>query len=82
MLIEWGFAEQNLNTIEWLAQRGNWPSWRVAWRLGFSFEGVLRGWLSQRGALHDAWVGTLRRGDALLPRTPWLESPDAGRARR
>jgi RimJ/RimL family protein N-acetyltransferase len=75
LLIEWGFAQENLNTIEWLAQRGNWPSWRLAWRLGFSFEGVLRGWLSQRGELHDAWVGTLRHGDALLPRTPWLESP-------
>jgi RimJ/RimL family protein N-acetyltransferase len=48
LLIEWGFAQENLHTIEWL---------------------------SQRGALHDAWVGTLRRGDALLPRTPWLESP-------
>jgi len=27
-LIEWGFAEQHLNTIEWLSPRGNWPSWR------------------------------------------------------
>jgi RimJ/RimL family protein N-acetyltransferase len=75
LLIEWGFAEQHLNTIEWLARRGNWPSWRVAWKLGFSFEGVLRDWLSQRGDLYDAWVGTLRRGEPLLPRTPWLESP-------
>ncbi|MET0838169.1 MAG: GNAT family N-acetyltransferase, partial [Marmoricola sp.] len=75
LLIEWGFAEQRLNTIEWLSRRGNWPSWRLAWRLGFSFEGVLRNWLAQRGQLFDAWVGTLRRGEVLLPRAPWLESP-------
>jgi RimJ/RimL family protein N-acetyltransferase len=75
LLLEWGFATQNLNTIEWLARRGNWPSWRLAWKLGFTFEGVLRSWLSQRGELFDAWVGTLRRGEELSPRTPWLESP-------
>ena len=75
LLIEWGFVEQRLNTIEWISRRGNWPSWRLAWRLGFSFEGVLRNWHAQRGRLYDAWVGTLRRGEALLPRAPWLESP-------
>jgi RimJ/RimL family protein N-acetyltransferase len=74
-LIEWGFEEQHLNTIEWLSPRGNWPSWRLAWRLGFSYEGVLRHWLAQRGRLLDAWVGTLRRDEEMLPRTPWLESP-------
>lgn len=75
MLIDWGFAEQRLHSIEWLARRGNWPSWRLAWKLGFTFEGVLRNWLSQRGQLYDAWVGTLRRGEEPGPRTPWLESP-------
>jgi RimJ/RimL family protein N-acetyltransferase len=75
LLIEWGFAAQHLNTIEWLAPRGNWPSWRLAWKLGFSYEGVLPNWLSQRGELMDAWVGVLRRGEELSPRTPWLESP-------
>jgi RimJ/RimL family protein N-acetyltransferase len=75
MLIEWGFREQHLNTIEWLSPRGNWSSWRLAWKLGFSYEGVLRHWLAQRGQLRDAWVGTLRRGEEIRPRTPWLESP-------
>ena len=75
MLIEWGFKEQNLNTIEWLSPRGNWPSWRLAWKLGFTYEGVLPNWLSQRGKLVDGWVGILRRGEQMLPRAPWLESP-------
>jgi RimJ/RimL family protein N-acetyltransferase len=75
LLIEWGFKAENLNTIEWLSPRGNWPSWRLAWKLGFSYEGVLPDWLSQRGKLIDGWVGILRRGEPMLPRAPWLESP-------
>ena len=75
MLIEWGFKAERLNTIEWLSPRGNWPSWRLAWKLGFTYEGVLPNWLSQRGKLVDGWVGILRRGEAMLPRAPWLESP-------
>lgn len=74
-LIEWGFAEQRLNTIEWISPRGNWTSWRLAWKLGFSYDGVLRHWLAQRGQPLDAWVGTLRRDEPMLPRQPWLESP-------
>lgn len=75
MLIEWGFEAERLNTIEWLSPRGNWPSWRLAWKLGFTYEGVLPNWLSQRGKLIDGWVGILRRGEPMLPRAPWLESP-------
>ncbi len=75
LLLEWGIPEQHLNTVEWLAHRGNWPSWRLAWKLGFSHEGVLRDWLTQRGRPVDAWVGILRRGEEMSPRAPWLESP-------
>jgi RimJ/RimL family protein N-acetyltransferase len=75
LLLEWGFAERDLQTVSWLAQRGNWASRRLAWRVGFSIDGTLRSWLPQRGELHDTWVGTLRRGEELSPRSPWLESP-------
>jgi RimJ/RimL family protein N-acetyltransferase len=75
LLLEWGFAERDLRTVLWLARRGNWASRRLAWRLGFSVEGTLRDWLPQRGVLVDAWVGTLRRGEAMAPRTPWLLAP-------
>ena len=63
LLLEWGFAERDLQTVIWLARRGNWASRRLAWRLGFTDEGTLRGWLQQRGELSDAWVGTLLRED-------------------
>ena len=75
LLIGWGFEERGLETIIWWANRGNWASRKVAWRLGFSFEGGPRHWLPQRGELRDAWVGTLLAGDPRLPRVPWLDAP-------
>jgi RimJ/RimL family protein N-acetyltransferase len=75
LLLEWGFAERDLRTVVWLARRGNWPSRRLAWRLGFTFEGALRDWMPQRGELVDAWVATLRRGEEMAPRQPWLLTP-------
>ena len=59
LLLDWGFAERDLQTVIWLAQRGNWASRRLAWKLGFSFDGTLRGLAPQRGELADAWVGHL-----------------------
>ena len=75
LLLEWGFAERDVRCVVWLARRGNWASRRLAWRLGFAFEGTLRDWLPTRGDLVDAWVGTLRRGEEMTPRSPWLEAP-------
>lgn len=81
LLLEWGFTEQGLRTVIWWANKGNWASRKVAWRLGFSFDGTVRQWLPQRGELHDAWVGVLTAGEARRPRTPWLDVPRiAGRA--
>jgi RimJ/RimL family protein N-acetyltransferase len=76
LLLEWGFAEQGATTVVWRAFVGNWPSRRLAWRLGFTLEGTLRRYLPQRGALRDAWVGTLLRDDPREPRTTWLEVPE------
>ncbi len=75
LLIDWGFAEKDLETIIWWANRGNWASRKTAWRLGFSFEGTVRQWLPQRGVLTDAWVGTLLKDDPREPRGSWLEAP-------
>ncbi|HEY6933773.1 MAG TPA: GNAT family N-acetyltransferase [Marmoricola sp.] len=75
LLLAWGFAERDLHTVIWWAHVGNWASRKTAWRLGFSFEGTVRRWLTQRGELRDAWVGTLLRGDEMLPRHAWLEVP-------
>jgi RimJ/RimL family protein N-acetyltransferase len=75
LLLEWGFTERGLHTVIWRANKGNWASRKVAWRLGFSFDGTVRSWLPQRGKLRDAWVGTLLRDDPREPRSPWLEAP-------
>ncbi|MBB6628876.1 GNAT family N-acetyltransferase [Nocardioides sp. KIGAM211] len=75
LLLRWGFEEQGLQTVIWWANRGNWASRRLAWRVGFSFDGTVRQWLPQRGELLDAWVGTLHRDQSPGPRTVWLDCP-------
>lgn len=75
LLLTWGFEERGLETVIWWANRGNWASRKVAWRLGFQFEGTLRHWLPQRGALLDSWVGTLLAGDPMQPTSRWLAVP-------
>ena len=44
VLLAWGFAPvaeggRGLETVVWLANRGNWASRRLAWSVGFSFDG-------------------------------------------
>ena len=75
LLLDWGFRERGLRTVIWWANKGNWASRKVAWRLGFSFDGTVREWLPQRGVLYDGWVGALTATDERRPRTPWLEVP-------
>jgi RimJ/RimL family protein N-acetyltransferase len=80
LLLAWGFAPaeaggRGLRTVVWYAYHGNWASRRLAWRLGFSYDGMLRSWLSQRGELRDTWTGTLRRGEELEPRHAWHVPP-------
>lgn len=75
LLLDWGFGERGLRTVIWWANRGNWASRKVAWRLGFSVDGTVREWLPQRGVLYDAWVGVLTSTDQRRPRTPWLDVP-------
>ncbi len=72
LLLEWGFAEQGVQTIVWYAEVGNWASRKLAWRLGFSIDGVLRQSHASRGRLVDAWVGTLLADDAREPTGRWL----------
>lgn len=75
LLLTWGFEERDLRTVIWWANRGNWASRKLSWRLGFSFEGAPRQWLPQRGVLLDSWVGTLLRGDDMHPTTRWYDVP-------
>lgn len=75
LLLDWGFRTRDLSTVIWWANKGNWASRKVAWRLGFSFDGTVREWLPQRGDLIDAWVGSLTASDVRAPRTAWLDTP-------
>jgi RimJ/RimL family protein N-acetyltransferase len=75
LLLEWGFAEQGLETVLWMAPVGNWGSRRLAWRVGFEVTGTLRHWLDHRGVYGDAWAATLSRHDPRQPRSPWLDVP-------
>lgn len=75
LALDWGFETQRLQTVIWWANQGNWASRKLAWRLGFSFDGAVRQWLPQRGELLDAWVGVLLVGDPRLPTTIWLDIP-------
>ena len=75
LLLDWGFRARGLHTVIWWANKGNWASRKLAWRLGFSFDGTVRQWMPQRGELYDGWVGALTSTDERRPRTPWLEAP-------
>jgi len=75
LLLDWGFADRALQTVIWWANKGNWASRKLAWRLGFSFDGTVRRWLHQRGELVDGWVGTLGRDEPREPRSVWLDVP-------
>lgn len=75
LLLDWGFATQKVRVAIWRAEAGNWASRKLAWRLGFSIDGVLRHSLPHRGDLRDGWVGTLRSDEPSEPRHAWLSAP-------
>lgn len=71
LLLGWGFEARALETVVWWAYAGNWPSRKLAWKVGFSFDGCVRRWLNGRDGLVDGWVGTLLAGEPLQPREDW-----------
>ena len=75
LLLDWGFDQQRLRAVIWWANTGNWASRRAAWRLGFTCDGTVPRWLTQRGLLLDGWVGVLHVDDERTPRTDWLQVP-------
>ena len=73
LALDWGFPVLDLDVAHWRAEVGNWPSRRVAWAVGFRVEGTVRELLVHRDGRCDAWIGSLRRGEALAPAHPWYE---------
>lgn len=78
MMLTYGFTQLDLQTVHWRAHEGNWPSRRVAWACGFRVEGLVRGLLPWRDGRYDGWIGSLVRGDPMLPVHPWLSVPELG----
>lgn len=76
LLLEWGFGTQGLQTVVWRAEVGNWASRKLAWRLGFGLDGVLRRSHVSRGQLVDAWVGTLLAGEPRESSGRWFAVPE------
>jgi RimJ/RimL family protein N-acetyltransferase len=71
LVCDYGFELAGLQLIRWRALAGNWASRRVAAKVGFVFDGAVRGLLVQRGELHDGWIATLVRDDPRVPQR-WL----------
>ncbi|MEG3613817.1 GNAT family protein [Isoptericola haloaureus] len=73
LVTDWALDPEGLGLqrLQWLAFVGNWPSRRVAWKLGFRFEGTMRRHGVQRGELRDDWIGALLPGDPREPDEPW-----------
>lgn len=63
----WGFETLGLARIEWRAFAGNDASRRVAEKVGFTYEGVQRSRLVQRGERKDSWVGSILPGEVRIP---------------
>ena len=70
-VIDAGFAEPlRLARIQWRAIVGNVPSARVAQKLGFRYEGLLRQGLNDPRGRHDGWIAGLLPTDDRTP-VPW-----------
>jgi RimJ/RimL family protein N-acetyltransferase len=67
LVCRWGFEGLGLARIDWYAEVGNAASRRVAEKLGFTFEGLLRQWLINKGERRDVWVAGLLRGELVAP---------------
>jgi RimJ/RimL family protein N-acetyltransferase len=65
--VRWIFLALDAQRIEWLGIVGNPGSFAVAAKVGFRFEGTLRGRVSQRGTIHDADLAGLLPADLGFP---------------
>ncbi|KMY22660.1 Protein N-acetyltransferase, RimJ/RimL family [Actinobaculum suis] len=77
--LNFGFQELGLQVVRWSCEihdgEVNWASAKVAWKLGFTFEGRRRGGVINKGRAHDCLDGSLAAGEPMEPREPWC-GPD------
>ena len=75
LAVGWAFTAVGQQVLRWDAMVGNWSSRRAAWKVGVRVEGVQRSGLAARGVRHDAWTGSLLRGEPMQPAHPWFAVP-------
>lgn len=73
------FSYRTVYRLQAVIQVGNVASRRVAEKIGFRSEGILRGFVYQRGAHHDCEILSLLRGEMepIAPFTPLPGGRDA-----
>lgn len=71
LLLDYAFNELNLSWVHWHALVPNWGSRKLAWKLGFSFDGEIRGDYNDRGTPANRWVLSLAATDPQAPAQPW-----------
>ena len=62
-LVDWGFAELGLIRIQWRAEVGNDASRRVAEKVGFTMEGLVRQGYQENGRRRDCWIASMLSTD-------------------
>ncbi|MHA7305011.1 GNAT family N-acetyltransferase [Arthrobacter sp. TMN-49] len=77
VLLDYAFNQLNLSYVHWHALAPNWGSRKLAWKLGFTFEGEIRGDYNDRGTPADRWVLSLAANDPRTPVHPWT-GPEPG----
>ena len=88
LLLDVGLLPRSRRRSRARDRRRGWPtaatgrSRRLAWSVGFTFDGTLRGWLAHRDRLVDAWSGTAATRRAALParRRGWSPPPSTASA--
>ena len=82
-VVDWGFSSSGLGLarIEWRAVVGNIGSARVAQKLGFGYEGLVRQGLYSHRGRDDGWIAGLLSTDDGTSK-PWavIEGPRADAA--
>jgi ribosomal-protein-alanine N-acetyltransferase len=63
LLCNWLFEDLRLARIQLLAEPDNVASWRVAERVGFTREGLLRSWTEMKGRRRDFYIYSLLPGE-------------------
>ena len=83
LLAGWAFEDPRLDRLELLTLVGNEASGRVAQRVGFRREGILRRYLPFRERLEDAVMFAMTREDVTAPAPPLVtgREPDDPLAR-